>query len=631
MAPNRRNSMYQQFMNVKIVFFDEVSLLGGSAHDAIDQRLRDCFDKQHVPFGGIHMVFFGDLHQLRPVYDRWIFEDATHQRKDASALAPNLWRAHVKAFELTQIMRQGDEREFINILNNIRVGKVLIEDIHTLHTKSGNLTRADLRRLPHFFQDNKSVDNHNNLVYESLPGPEVHILADDTSLHGMHQGALQKLRENIRSDEDTYNITVTGGMKTVLKLKKGMNVCLTSNVLVEDGLFNGAAGIVQSWYIPGAGQGITVTPRGLVWVKFTNATTGSNWRRKHSEIIKTAKVPETWTPIFPFARPWETNFKHIKNRDKLLRLQFPLLQSDAMTINKAQGMSVNEGVVDLSKAPKRIGGLHYTAMSRFRSLKGMHIKNLDLDRVHVDPLVVNEIKRLKKRAMVDLQITPAALLGNQGFVIMAHNANSMHAHMLDVRANHDYKHVLAVLHFETFAAVADSNEYYNLHGMSIVRNDAIESTNGRRQRGSMLHHKFNLEHKVLHNNEGIEITGGYICCDGQQGCPLLIIGVYKAPKSKLSLLIDALEHILHDPTLPTIIMGDFNEDARRMPACITTCLEKHNLRNIPIGQSHVKGGHIDHVWTNIYNLQAGMSCAYYSDHWPIWVTVPKVVQIQCLR
>ncbi len=41
------------------------------------------------PFGGLSIITVGDLFQLKPVFDHWIFENS----KDGySALATNLWQ-----------------------------------------------------------------------------------------------------------------------------------------------------------------------------------------------------------------------------------------------------------------------------------------------------------------------------------------------------------------------------------------------------------------------------------------------------------------------------------------------------------------------------------------------------------
>ena len=65
------------------------------------------------------MITVGDLFQLKPVFDKWIFENSYAY----SALATNIWQEHSKMYELSEIMRQKDGREFAGLLNRLREGK----------------------------------------------------------------------------------------------------------------------------------------------------------------------------------------------------------------------------------------------------------------------------------------------------------------------------------------------------------------------------------------------------------------------------------------------------------------------------------------------------------------------------
>ena len=88
-------------------------------------RLQQIMGTQ-LHFGGISLMTVGDLFQLQPVCDRWIFETPP----DAyAALAPNLWQEHLKMHELTQIMRQKDYKDFAQLLNRLREGNHTTQDI----------------------------------------------------------------------------------------------------------------------------------------------------------------------------------------------------------------------------------------------------------------------------------------------------------------------------------------------------------------------------------------------------------------------------------------------------------------------------------------------------------------------
>ena len=78
------------------------------------------------PFGGLSVITVGDLFQLKPVFDQWIFENS----KDGYIpLATSLWQQYFKMFELSEVMRQREDKHFAEILNCIREGKHTEADI----------------------------------------------------------------------------------------------------------------------------------------------------------------------------------------------------------------------------------------------------------------------------------------------------------------------------------------------------------------------------------------------------------------------------------------------------------------------------------------------------------------------
>ena len=66
------NSLYVKFIDIKLIIIDEISMVGAKMLAFIDARLKQIF-KSTQPFGGVSIVVFGDLKQLPPVGDRWIF------------------------------------------------------------------------------------------------------------------------------------------------------------------------------------------------------------------------------------------------------------------------------------------------------------------------------------------------------------------------------------------------------------------------------------------------------------------------------------------------------------------------------------------------------------------------------
>ena len=75
---------------VKLVFIDEISMVESTMFNVqINNRLKDIKGSKE-PFGGVSIIAIGDLFQLEPVMDRYIFKDLDNS--EYAILAPNLWQ-----------------------------------------------------------------------------------------------------------------------------------------------------------------------------------------------------------------------------------------------------------------------------------------------------------------------------------------------------------------------------------------------------------------------------------------------------------------------------------------------------------------------------------------------------------
>jgi len=78
------------------------------------------------------------------------------------------------------------------------------------------------------------------------------------------------------------------------------------------------------------------------------------------------------------------------------RKQFPLMLAFALTIHKAQGLSVKTAIVDAGSTC--FGrGMVYVALSRVTTLSGLHLIELDRSKIVCDKKAVTEYNRLRQR------------------------------------------------------------------------------------------------------------------------------------------------------------------------------------------------------------------------------------------
>ena len=129
---DRLNTIRAQLQRMQVVFIDEISMVGSGMFNFLDLRLQQIMGTKE-PFGGLSIITVGDLFQLKPVFDQWIFENS----KDGyTALATNLWQQYFQMFELSEVMRQREDKDFAEILNRIREGKHTEADIAVLKKKN---------------------------------------------------------------------------------------------------------------------------------------------------------------------------------------------------------------------------------------------------------------------------------------------------------------------------------------------------------------------------------------------------------------------------------------------------------------------------------------------------------------
>ena len=126
LSHDRRNTLLCNFIDLKLIMIDEISMVGISQFEFINLRLQDIFGTTKA-FGGVSVICFGDFYQLRPVQDYFVFKVNT-KNKYGTLFENQLWK-NFKAFELTEIMRQKDDKVFAIALNNLASGNCTNEDI----------------------------------------------------------------------------------------------------------------------------------------------------------------------------------------------------------------------------------------------------------------------------------------------------------------------------------------------------------------------------------------------------------------------------------------------------------------------------------------------------------------------
>jgi GTPase SAR1 family protein len=161
----------QVIRELDLLVIDEISMVRADLLDAVDTVMRHVRKQPLLPFGGVQMVYIGDLFQLPPVVKMEEWEILQEYYKspfffDAQALqiVPPLY------IELKKIYRQKDDC-FIRLLNNIRNNCCTTADLQLLHTYY-NPGFSPLKEDNYITltSHNNKADSINQQELEKLPG-----------------------------------------------------------------------------------------------------------------------------------------------------------------------------------------------------------------------------------------------------------------------------------------------------------------------------------------------------------------------------------------------------------------------------------------------------------------------------
>ena len=164
-----RKDKLKLLREVEIIIIDEVSMLRADVMDMMDFSLRH-IRRNPLKFGGVQMLFIGDLYQLPPVVrdeSEYIMKQfyASPFFFDAFALK----ETNLLTIELTQVFRQKDE-EFLEILNEIRDGNLSSKHFEVLNSRFDPQFEAKEEAYVYLCSHNRMADEINSQKLNELKG-----------------------------------------------------------------------------------------------------------------------------------------------------------------------------------------------------------------------------------------------------------------------------------------------------------------------------------------------------------------------------------------------------------------------------------------------------------------------------
>ena len=326
---NRHFSMNKQrqamMRNLELLIIDEVSMLRADLLDAMDWTLRNV-RRVHEPFGGVQVLYIGDLLQLPPVVKQEEWNILRNYYTGMFFFNARVIREQPPLYiELSTIYRQQDS-EFIRVLNHLRDNRITESDVQILN----QFVQPDFDPLQHdgyitLTTHNAKADNMNAKALEELNTP------------------LLKYQAEITGDFPPHLYPIDAE----LKLKVGAQVMFIKNdISFEKNFFNGKMGIIDSLTKDEVTVHFPEEKKSIVVEKY-------EWSNiRYSLNDATGEIKEEVLGTF---------------------VHFPLKLAWAITVHKSQGLTFDKAVLDVQDvfAP----GQAYVALSRLRSLQGLVLLN----------------------------------------------------------------------------------------------------------------------------------------------------------------------------------------------------------------------------------------------------------------
>ena len=310
----------QVIRNMELLIVDEVSMLRADVLDAMDYMLQ-FIRKDKRPFGGVQVLFIGDLLQLPPVVKQEEWEVLKHYYKGMYFFQSEVITQNPLLYvELETIYRQTDKL-FISILNHLRENQLTSEDIKQLEKYvQPDFPKKHLKDYITLTTHNAKADAMNQREISKLTSPLFSYEAD------------------IVDDFPEYLYPI----EKVIQLKEGARVMFIKNDISGEHLFfNGKMGTVVS------------LSEGEITVKLDGGRV-INVERYEWENVR-YKLNETT--------------KDIEEERLGSFTQYPLRLAWAITIHKSQGLTFERAILDLASV--FASGQAYVAFSRLRSLDGL--------------------------------------------------------------------------------------------------------------------------------------------------------------------------------------------------------------------------------------------------------------------
>jgi len=342
------------YCKIDIIIIDEVSMVRVDMIDAMDNFMRLNGPKQNLPFGGVQIIFIGDLFQLPPIVkepEKELFL-RQHYKSPYFFSAKSLENYRLIPVELNKIYRQRDDK-YTAILNAIRIADNVGRHLPIINSRVQR-SKTDLESKVTLTSDNKTADQINKTELARLSGEEKTFI-------GMATGVFAVKDERLPSPME-------------LSVKVGSQIMFTKNDMMK------------RWVNGTVGKVIAIEEYSI-----------------RVSVITDFGVQQY--DVGPVS--WENySYRYDEDEDKIVAYiigsytQIPVMLAWAITIHKSQGKTLGKMHLNLGNGAFATGQV-YVALSRVRELTDLSLENaIRLHDVRCDPIIIaffNNLAHIQER------------------------------------------------------------------------------------------------------------------------------------------------------------------------------------------------------------------------------------------
>jgi energy-coupling factor transporter ATP-binding protein EcfA2 len=357
----RRLKSKELYKNLDMIVIDEISMVRADLMDCVETYMRYNGPKPGLPFGGVRMVFFGDMMQLPPVVKNDEHEIFTQLYKSPYFFDANCFgEVRPETIEFEKVYRQKDSK-FLSLLNSVRNNVVTPDQLDQLNRRViPNHTPSDGEVV--LCSVNKTADIINSEKLDELPGNGLDFHAEVTGNFDL---------KHTPTDVD-------------LVLKKGAQVMFVAN--------------------DQQGRWVNGTLGKIIGINTTGLRPKISVSLESGEVVDVGRM--SWEMI---KYEWNKKSEKIVTETVGSFAQIPLQLAWAVTIHKAQGKTFERVTIDLGRRMFAHGQL-YVALSRCTTLDGLTllrpIRTTDIivDSKITKYLVYEKTRKLATISPADLEL-----------------------------------------------------------------------------------------------------------------------------------------------------------------------------------------------------------------------------------